>query len=69
MDAIDEIGKFHDYEMDQGIDKTRSRRRFVRNLKRAPEVPTCLVYVLWLGLLVYDLSPKWLKKLFKKTVK
>ena len=67
IERIDRAGKFHDELMVRyPRSRTHNRRRFKKHLQRL-RVPDELVFVIWIGVFVYDISPSKLKTLFKKS--
>lgn len=67
MALIDRAGKFHDYLTEKYPNTTKhNRKRFIKLLKRY-KVANELVRMINFGLCLYDISPKFLKKLLRRT--
>jgi hypothetical protein len=67
MVRIDRAGAFHDRLMAKyPRSRKHNRKRFIKLLRRFA-VPTHLVTLIHMGVYVYDVAPKWLKRVFKKS--
>ena len=68
MEVIDDAGYLHDMLMYLNPESIKANRKVFVGHMENNGVPKHLAKILGAGLKVYDLSPTFLKKLFRKTI-